>query len=179
MQAFLLFLSRLSKRERLIFYAAAGVVSLLLLDRLMLKPIISQAASLNIKINHKKVSIKEALLIISQKERLDKESNIYMPYLEKALSDEDEKHALLKYIGNLADSSPVSVTYIKMSGIKEETLLKKYHLRLICVAQMEQIVNFFYNIENSKKLIKIEKWHIKTEAGVTKCTMDISKAVIY
>ena len=46
---------------------------------------------------------------------------------------------------------------------------------------MEQLVDFMYNIENSDKLLMIEKYQISPkskESSVAKCAMSISKIVI-
>lgn len=176
------FLSHLSRREKLIFYGALTVLGFVLLDRLMLNPIVSEMRLLDEKISNKKASIKEALHIISQKDRLGKETRIYAIYLEGASSDEEEIFTFLKYIENLAGKSSVSLMDIKRSGIKEEILSKKYFIRLSCEAQVEQIIDFFYNIESSNMLLlRIEKWNIAPKAegsSIINCTMDISKFVI-
>ena len=47
-RAFYTFLSRLSKREKFIFYGAAFFASIALIDRLIVSPISSKIAYLNI-----------------------------------------------------------------------------------------------------------------------------------
>ena len=175
------FLSHLSRRERLMFYGALTVFLLVLLDRLMLNPIMSEMRLLDEKICNEKASIKEALYIISQKDRLGRETRLYATYLERTSSDEEEILSFLKYVENLTAKSSVSLTGIKASGIKEETLSKKYFIRLSCEAQMEQIIDFLYDIESSNRLLRIEKWHMTPKAegsSIINCTMDISKFVI-
>jgi Tfp pilus assembly protein PilO len=71
---------------------------------------------------------------------------------------------------------------MKPSGLKEEKdNTKKYLVSLSCEGQMEQIMDFMYNVENSRKFLTIEKYQIspKTkESSVINCTMTISKIVI-
>ena len=175
------FFSRLSKRERLVLYGAIFFISVALLDRLMLGPILSKVKSLNKEIQSQEALSKKSLHILAQKDRIIKEVNRYASYVAHAQSQEEEIIFLLKEIEKMANKSSVYVIDIKSTGLVEEGILKKYLVKLNCEAQMEQLTKFFYDVENSNKLLKIEKYDIrpKTEgSSVLRCTASISKAVL-
>jgi hypothetical protein len=70
---------------------------------------------------------------------------------------------------------------MKPGAIKTMGELKKYQVNLNCEAQMEQVVNFMYYIENSSKLLTIEKYQMNPkskESSVVICNLSISKGVI-
>ena len=173
--------SRLSKRERLVLYAASFFIALVLLDRLVMGPILFKIKSLNQEIQSQKSFIKRNLHILAQKERIRKEVNIYASYVTAAQSQEEETVFLLKEIEEIANESSVYVIDIKSAGFEKEGILKKYLVKINCEAQMEQLIHFFYDVESSNKLLQIEKYDMrpKTEgSSVLRCALSISQVVM-
>lgn len=177
-QALYAFLSRLSKREKLIFYLSVFFVSLTLLDRLVISPVSSKMRALDKEIQDKETGIKRDIKILAQKDRIAAESTKYNSFLDKTKSEEEETSSLLKEIESLAGKSTVYLIDMKPGGVKEVGQSMKYLVNLNCEAQMEQLVDFMYDIENSLKLLIIEKYEIspKTrESSVARCSMTVSK----
>jgi Tfp pilus assembly protein PilO len=178
---FYTFFSHLSKRERIIFYVAAGSILLTILDRLIVYPVISKIRFLGEEIQQEKTRIKRDLHILAQKERIIKESKKYARYSVQDLSSEEVTTSLLKEIGDLANATSVYLIDIKPTGIKEEAVYRRYYVNISCEAQMEQLTNFMYSVENSASLLKVEKYNISPkaeESSIARCTMTISKTAI-
>ncbi len=174
-------LSRLSKREKVVLYGAVFFISLTFLDRLILGPILSEIKSLNTEIQNQEAMIKKNLHILAQKERIKKDLSYYDSYVVYAASPEEETVFLLKDIEKRANKSSIYVVDIKSAGEDEEGEIKKYLVKLNCEAQMEQLSKFFYDVESSKKLLKIENYNIRPKSegsSVLKCTVSISKALL-
>jgi Tfp pilus assembly protein PilO len=175
------FVARLSKREKIIFYVAISFVSLTLLDRLIISPIYSKIKSLNKEIQERESSIKKNLHILAQKDRISSEITKYASFLSSAKSEEEETTSILKEIENLANKSSVYLVDMKPAGLKGIGTSKKYLINLNCEAQMEQLSDFMYNIENSNELLTIEKYQISPkskESSVVKCSMSIAKIIM-
>ena len=107
------FVSKLSGREKIIFYATAVVVSLVLMDKLVLGPILSQINSLDRRIRNQKTAALRALRILGRRDELEEKINIYEPYFRKPLSDDRAIRALRENINELAAESSVSVNEMK------------------------------------------------------------------
>lgn len=180
------FVSRLSKRGKVVFYGVLVVLSLLMLDRLMRRPILAKMGELDKEITETEVSIRKALGVIDREEELLERASMYAPYLKKPGSDETEKLALVDHIQDLASRSSVKPKEInanlKMGSEAEDTEMKKYVVNLRCEGEMEALVSFFYDIEESKgKLMKIEKFSMVLKgknSSVVTCTMEIVRYVI-
>lgn len=87
----------------------------------------------------------------------------------------------MKDIEELAKKFSLYVIDIKAAGVEEDGALKKYQANLNCEAEMEQLVKFFYNVENSDKLFKIEKYDLKPKtkrSSVVRSVIVISKTVL-
>lgn len=180
-QTFYTFVSHLSKREKIIFYAAISFVSLTLLDCLIISPIYSKIKSLNEEIQERESNIKKNLHILAQKDRISSEITKYTSFLSSAESEEEEMTSLLKEIEGLANKSSVYLVDMKPAGLKPTGSSKKYLISLNCEAQMEQLSDFMYNIENSNKLLTIEKYQISPkskESSVVRCSISIAKIVM-
>jgi cell division protein FtsL len=175
------FLGRLNKKEKVIFYAAVFTVALLIFDRAIISPVFYKIRSLNKEIRDKQSDIKKNLRILSQKDRILAQGTKYGSFLGNSqITDDEQVTLLLKELESLASKSSVYLVDMKPSGIKESGSSKKILINLNCEAQMEQLVDFMYNIENSSSLISIEKYQItpKTkESSVAKCSISVYKVV--
>ena len=181
LREFYKFLSRLSKREKLVFYGALFFVSMTLLDRLIISPISSKMKSLDKEIKEKEDSIRNSLRMLTQKDRILAARNKYSSFSKTLESEEEEITSLLKEIEGLANKSSVYLIDMKPASSKGSAASKKYLVNLNCEAQMEQLVDFMYNVENSNELLTIEKYQISPKSkssSVAKCSIYISKMSI-
>jgi len=175
------FVSRLSKRERAIFYATVFIVVFFLLDRLVLSPILSKIGELNATIQSQEDAIEQSLLIVTQEERIKGESGQYASYLSTPQAEEKEITAFLKEVENIAKKSSVYLIDIKPAGQNVDGTSTRYFAKLNFEAQMEQVFHFFHSVTNYEQLLKIEGYEIspKSEgASVVTCSASISKAII-
>ena len=176
--SFYKFISRLSPKEKLIFYVASVFVLLAFLDRLIIYPVYSRMKSLDRQIEDKETQIKKNLRIVSQKDRILSESAKLAVFFNKLQSEEEEATSFLKDIENLANKSSVYISDMKPAGSKTEGATKKYLINVNCEASMEKLAEFMYNIENSARVTVIEKYEITAkskDAGSAKCSLTVAK----
>jgi Tfp pilus assembly protein PilO len=175
------YLARLSKKEKAVLYAAALFVSLAVIDRLVIYPIFAKIDELNEEISDKESGIKRSRHIIAHKDRILRESIKYKSFIRSAGSEEEEMTSFLKEIENLANKSAIYLVDMKPGGLEEAETSTKYLLNLNCESQLEQLVEFMYNIEKSDKLLSIEKYKISPkskDSSVARCSMSIAKIII-
>ena len=175
-------LSRLSKRGRYMFYAAAFFAGIALLDQFFLSPVVSKMRQMDQDIKSQQEEIKKGLMILSYERQIAREKDKYSLASKNPGSEEKEITAFLKDIENLAKESAVYLVDIKpSSGKTENGSPSKYFLELDFEAQMEQVFNFFYDITQSDQLLKIERYQIrpKTEgSSIVTCGLSISKLIV-
>ncbi|MDD5553619.1 MAG: type 4a pilus biogenesis protein PilO [Candidatus Omnitrophica bacterium] len=173
--------SHLSKREKLILYVAAAFFSLMLLDRMIIFPISHKMMQLDKEIREKKSGIGKNIRILAQKDRILAEREKLTPLLGNLGNPEEELTPLLQEIETMANKSSVYLVDMKPAGIKSSGPYRKFVINLSCEAQMEQLIQFMYDIENSSKLLSIDKYQIgpkSEESSIAKCSMTISKAIM-
>ena len=174
--------SRLSKREKMILYVTSFVISALVLDRFVVRPIVKTLHSLNQEARDLQTNIKKSVRLLAQKDRMMSEAKQYAAYSTESKSPEEETVALLKHVEELANHSSVNLLYAKPGGSQQAPeQIAKHYVNLELEGQMEQLINFFYEIENSKMLLRIEKYTLQPTAkgsSVVKCTATVSKAIV-
>jgi hypothetical protein len=176
------FISRLSQRERIILYATMGVVSLVLLDRIILTPILDKINSLDQTIRAQEESIEQSLLIVTQEKRIEEETGQYASYLSKSETEEKVITAFLQEIETLAKKSSLYLVDIKSSGKNIDGTVIQYFVKLNFEAQMEQVIDFFYIVTNFEKLVKIEGYQLRPKSigsSIVVGSITISKSIIY
>lgn len=180
-QKFYTFLARLSKKEKVILYITVTLVSLTLLDRLIISPVFSKIRLLNKEIQDMETNIKVNLRILAQKDKILTESVKYSSFLGDSKNSGDEQvTSVLREIESLANKSSVYLVDMKPGSAKESGASKKILINLNCEAQMEQLIDFMYNIESSDNLLSIEKYQLapkSKESSVAKCSISVSKVV--
>lgn len=175
------FLSRLSKKEKTLFYCAVFFVSLVLLDRLVINPIVSKMASLDKQIKKVQTNLKKDLHILAQAQRTTALKNKYASYLTSVKSEDEETISFLKEAEKLANKNSVSLIDLKAAGVSKEGDSSKFLVNLICEATMEQLVNFLYGVENSDKLMSVDKLQFSPkskESNLVQCNIVISKIIL-
>jgi hypothetical protein len=174
------FYQRLSSREKAILYLSIMVVTAVVADQLVIRPIYKSVQSIDQKIHDTEASIKKSIRLLGQKKQMMKEAEYYAAYAASSQSSEDEILVLLKQVQELASQASVNLLYSKPGGgeAKERNI---YRVSLECEGQMDQLINFFYAIENSKLLLRIEKYSLQPTAkgsSVVKCAATVSMAGI-
>lgn len=174
------YLSKLNKREKLVFYGAVLFVGASLIDRIVLGPILHKMALLNERIDVQEDLIRKNARIVAEKDRVQAVSAEFAPYLRAGSSQEEEVARILEEVEKLARKTSLYVVDMKPMGMTEEAANRKYTVDLNCEAQMEQIVNFMYELENSPTLLVVESFSIapkSKETSIAKCNMRIAHVI--
>ena len=174
-------LGRMSKREKFLFYGASFVIFIVISDRVVIRPIFGAFRTMDQEARDLKIEIKRSLRVLADKDQIESDRKRYETYVVSAKSAEEEAVGLLKYIEGLANEAGVNLLYVKPAGEKSEGREKKYYVTLECEAQMVQLVTFFYKVESSNQILKIERFSIQPVSqgsSVVKSGVTIAKTVI-
>jgi hypothetical protein len=174
------FLSRLNKREKLVFYCTAGVVALVLLDRIIVGPIFSKIRLLDERIKIERELIRKNARIVAEKDRIAHAVQAVSAYSRTAKTQEEEIAFLLGEVEKLARKASLYIGDMKPMGVQEDAVSRKYSVDLNCEAQMDQVVNFMYDIENAPMLFLVESFNVSPkskDSSIAKVNMRISNVI--
>ena len=182
MQKLLSILSRISKREKIILYAAISIISLSILDWLIINPVLNKLETLNKGIEEKEAGIKRNLRVVAYKDKIIAESAKYEAFLDNYETEEEEVTSILKEVERLANKGSlylINMAPRRGAGKMGESI--EYSITLTCEATMEEIIKFMHDIENSRRLLTIKRYELgpkSRDSNKAQCSMTVSKMVM-
>ena len=156
---------RLTNNQKLLLYVAAGVCFIVIVDRFFISDFRSRLNTLGQQVRLEEARLKRNLTIQKTKDTITKDYEYCKPFLELTSVDENEIIAgLLKEIENLARLSGATVINLSPYETKEEAQqYRKYRATLRLEANLQQLLNFLYNVQNSELLIKLDRMAVATK----------------
>lgn len=173
--------SKRSKREKLVFAGALLLLSAAFVDRVIVNSLAKKIGELDTQIETREAGIRKDLKIMSQKQRIEVQRVNYRPYLGAMSSENEEFTVFLKEVDTLARDNAIYVVDLKPTGTKDSGASKKYLININVEAEMGALSRFLYAIEDSKKLMTVEKYQLSPkskDSRTAKCSLLISKLVI-
>lgn len=149
--------SKFTKRERFLFLFTASVIGGAALFILVLQPVMKEWGQLGLDLDSVNAKLYKNLKLLANKEAIEKEYNKYKEYIQKAGGGEDETAAILKEIETTASNCQVAITSIKPKGTKQFKSYRKFTVEVVSEAKLDQFLKFIYDLEGSKKLLKVER----------------------
>lgn len=175
-----MFFGNVSKKERIGLMAAAAIVSLAFLDRIVVNPInrrIQQIAQ-EIKISEKKLTM--GLRNLNQKEAIISEYSKYSQYFKGLGSEEETTAAILSEIEAAARKSNVNLLDIKPRASRDKGFYREYNIEVEAEGAMDSLVNFLYQLNLSEQLLRTERLRLNLkskESPLIKASILISRAL--
>ena len=165
---------KLAKRERLVLYFTLALFSIMLLERIVFKPLAGRLALLDREIEIQKMKLLKAKATAGGKEQILKDYNDLSPYLKLKGSDEEVMSEFLKEIEKLARESSVSLSEIKPRSTETKENFKEYAVEVRTEATMPQISDFLYRLDNSVLLLRVQKLSLKARDD----TSDVLRVIL-
>ncbi len=174
--------SKLSSREKTILIGTLTVVALVLVDRLVLSPVLRQMKSLDSRIRQQQSLVKKSAHVLARKEQILSESQQLASYALSSGKPDQEMTSFLQELQESASKASVTLVFVKPAGGGEEGgPPQKYLANLECEGNLTDLGKFFYAIESSADLQKVEKYQIQSKgkgSGQARCTLTVSRAAI-
>ncbi|MFH1228011.1 MAG: hypothetical protein V1701_08950 [Planctomycetota bacterium] len=156
-------LSRMSGRERTLFYVTLTAVGFFLIMHFVISPMRNKLSNLNSQIEQFKQEINNDKIILSREKAINDKHEKYRDYLREPKSDADTLGDLVKTVTELANNWGLVIVSNKPAIEEKEnkdakTKKNKYYLlTLETEGKMSQLVNFLYELNTKKQMIYIEK----------------------
>jgi Tfp pilus assembly protein PilO len=174
------FLSKLSKRERVIVSFTTIFLLVVLMDRLVYQPILHGFERLNQEIQAEESRLIKNLGYLASREHIMAEHKRYADYFARAGSDEEETSSLLSEVEGLARESELFVTNMKPQPVKALDFAKKYSVEVEIKGGMVQIIQFFHGVYRSNHLLSNQQLRLTKDksSGLVKGYLSITKTLL-
>ena|GEM_PF-851940 len=174
------FYTKLSEKEKKMFYFSAGAVILALFDLLFLRPVTSKLKMIDDEIFDKENNIKRDLRLLSYTDRILAEREAFSPYYNtEVLTPDQIKATFLQKIEMLATEAKINLVKLAPAGEEKKKGFVKYLADLDCTGALDDIVKFMHLIDSTQELLKITKVNIvsKQSAKEVSATMTVVKII--
>ncbi len=174
------FLSRLSKKERKLFYITVAVASLFFLERVVFRPVLNKLESLNEKVSVEEKKLEKSMTILAQEDSISGEYKKFAQGIKQEQSDEEAIAGLLSSIEKMANSVSVFVLDMKPGAVEKGESYKIYSVKVEAEAKMNNLSDFIYQLENSPKLLRVSDFRVSPQKKETvlKVSMTITEVLI-
>ncbi len=151
---------KLSRREQMAVYAAAGIILLLLVFQVLVAPIFTKRERMGKALHGKIAVLNEVLTLKKEYDGLRRETE----RSSRRIASREKGFTLFSFLDKLSGSVGVKdkISYMKPStsntpnsNLKKSTV--EMELRSISV---EQLTNFLYGVETSGKMVSVKRLSI-------------------
>jgi len=169
--------------EQRVFYIAAIFVSLALLDRLFIAPILSHIERLDNEIETERINIIRDQRFLAYKDKIENESNVFSQYLTEEIPEDDVVNAnFLSQIEKIATNTKVSLVKSNPSHVEKNDMYNEYVANVDCNGALLDVISFMHRINSTDTLLKITKFNMSPRRGTeneVKASMTIVKLIVH
>lgn len=157
--------SRFQKRERLLFTATVSLIAAVVLYVMVLEPVYSRWTNLSDELDTADSKLLKNLRLLTQKDSLKSEYDKYKDFIHQTASAEEQVAAAMGQIESFAMASGVKIISMKPTATKKFKAYKRFSVELISEGTIKQFLKFIYDMESSKKLLKVERLVLSLKGG--------------
>lgn len=176
------FYTKLNSRERLLLVLGVFAIVIVLLDRAILGPILSEMKVQDSQIKGQTQTIKRNFRILSFTDSIMNEYAGFTKYLDKGNRLEDEIISdLLRKIETLATKNNVRISNITPGEVEERTFSKEYQTSIECSSSLQSLLRFMNQLEESDYLFSIDRYTLSPKSKGSdeiKCNIVISRSLV-
>jgi Tfp pilus assembly protein PilO len=169
---------KLSKRERYIALASAGIIIFLFIDKFVISQVMNKSIALNEEILVLENKLEKSRNILYQEDLIISEYEKYTKNIKKQQSDEEASVALLSNIEKIANNTSVRLVDIKPSPPKKKEFFTEYTIRIEVEAEISRLIDFVYQLEKTSELFRVSEFRFspaKTTSNVLKIYMILTQ----
>jgi hypothetical protein len=150
------FIDGLSAKEKKLLYAAGLILGIMMFDRIVVGPILNESKILDEKILDQITNTEKNLRLLGYKERILEEDSSYGEYYtEEGLSREVLIASFLGEVESTAKNAGITLSNINPVNVVPKEGYTEFSLALECQGNMRNIIDFMYNIDNSRKPLRV------------------------
>lgn len=151
----------LSTRERNFILAALGIVSIMLVDVAVIRPIRGSIRSLNEKISAQEQETMQHIRSLAQKPKIDRAYSDLISRLNISDSTDDEvRTSMLHDIEQTARTDNMYLSEVKPQVSQDNGDFREFSVRMQIDGRLDELLRFFADLVKTKKLYAVQSFHI-------------------
>jgi len=175
-------ISSLSKREKYILFITVGIILTCVIYNFLISPVIKKSKQMNQQFRQKTIKLQKSLQVLNRAKLLQDWHNSIPFNLKASEIRQDGVTKIKSYIVDISKKNLVQIINISSPGEREEHENYKFiFISLALKGQMENIIDFIYDIESSPMMFTVDKLQFSSigeESGNVKVFLEIRKLII-
>lgn len=149
---------KLKKKEKIIVIVIASVAVFVLFFKFFVLGVVNKSKKINMEIRLAEEKLKKSFGIEKNKKNIEDENKAYAKYLLGPLQEREVVGRFLKEIENITQNTGILVINLTPDNqaVQEKTF-KKFKAELKAEANLQQVINFLFRIQESSLLIQLDK----------------------
>jgi len=148
---------KLTRRERLAVYTAAGAICLFMVIQLMIVPLINKNTKMALNLERKKNNLAEMIVLKAEYDEIDKKGDVF----KRRLNKRPKGFTLFSFLDELAGKSGIkdNIIYMKPKTSNQPGgRFKKTLVEMKCQGiTTEQLTTFLFGVETSRNMITVKR----------------------
>jgi len=173
------FFSKFSKKQQTIIILVVLAASV---DALFIRPSWDRLSSVDREIESQENTAVRDLRLLSYKDRILSESNIYDNYFTAEVPEEDVINTqFFTLIESMANKANINLVKSNPADVKKDKNTLRYFANLDCNGSLNDIVSFMYDINSNKELLMITKFDLsprRDDPERANATMTVVKLIV-
>ena len=167
----------LTKRERVIFIFAAGVIAFSLILNFIILLTLDRFRALNQEINSCKLNLKKSLRLLAKKQAIQEDYNQVSSVVRLQAGQEEMVAIVLSQLEQISGKVGLRIIDVRPQRSNDLGRYKEILVELKQEGNIDGFMRFIYDIENAPYLLKIKKIQLnsKATADILQAKLIISK----
>lgn len=173
------FFTKLSKREKMLVFAAFMSVMMVVMDRAVIGPILSELKVMQGEIDSKLRTIRRSVRVLSFQDSIVNDHHRYEEYFDTGDKTREEiVSALLREIETLATQKSITISNIQPGDVENNPIMDEYKTALECSGKLKDILEFMQVLEESDYLFQITEYTLTPKSkgsDIMKANLSMSR----
>ncbi|MFC1658621.1 hypothetical protein ACFL1D_04450 [Candidatus Omnitrophota bacterium] len=173
-------LSKLSAKERRLFYVMAALLLAFIMQRFVVRNIYSEITTLSNRIARLQLNYQKAQSLIANKEEILQAAEKYEDYLKAGVGEgEDSLSQILSLLESIARQNNLVLSDIKPGqSARESPSHLSYSIDLGLQGSPQQIMRFIADLQKADVLFRVERANLIPAEGSLQLKLQLSSVVL-
>lgn len=156
--------SVLKKREKIILYVTIGIIFFGVVFNFVIAPVLGKYDAINKEANLNRIKLKKYLMLLAQKDQIQKKYGKFSSNLELATDTKDNLVATMATLENIAKTAGIRIVDIRPQAVPRGDAVI---VDLRTEGTVEQYTKFIYDVETSLLLLKVKRLQLTAKPNMT------------
>lgn len=157
--------TRLSLRERGLFFLTSGIIAAALLVSLVLDPLASRWKKTAEALSSQTLRFEKYRRLLSQRERIEKRFSQVAAQVKMQGSQEEEMASFLSFLEQIAGKAGLPLKELRPRPVTSQGDFRVFLVEVSAEGKMDQMTRFLYELQTATSAIRVNRMQLAVKGG--------------